>query len=274
MNGNGQTLYERRGHEIGDGLIRVGKRVNASEKLAREAKKHREKKERAYRSLTKHVHEDWLYPADCYKIPNNNWGRPRHATRPNYQRRLNRRLPSIQRPILMDAPQDDLVARMENALLAGMVIPDHFCKADLELAYVPNRRVVAFAYATLRPEVRDNFKAAAVMAHVPYSEFTNMLVRRKQDAIFLSEFWSESIAARSGIVMLYAEKYAALGSPQHLRILGELAGKLQDPASKHQHEHAHTHRFALPDESEAIDVTPERKALPPKHLDILAKPES
>ena len=184
---------------------------------------------------------EFLYPEDCYRIP--------------------RWLPtgSTSRPVLQNEAPDDIVARVENATMVNLPIPDHFTQADLFLAYIPPRRIVAIAYATVRPDIRDNFKEACKQAHVPRRDFYNFLTTSTPAAKFLSSFWTEQITARSGVVMLYAEKFAAMGSPQHAKLLGEMSGRISEKLNKHEHRH-----ITMPDQGETIEGTYE--SVTPKQL--------
>ncbi len=234
----------------------VGMDVRNGQHNGQRNKRRDQRKERAINALIpKPLNGEFLYPRDCYYYPY--WVRDR----------------KVRRLVLEDASYDDIVARVENATLACMSIPDHFVSQDLYLAYVPNRRIVAFAYATLDPKIRDNFSKAAYEAHVPRKVLMNLTIQRKQDAVFLSEFWSDTIAARSGIVMLYAEKYAAQGSPQHLRLLGEMTKRIQPTAGAKV---AIGVSMTMPEDSgpsDVIDVTPERNLLdPPAESEVTEEP--
>lgn len=166
-----------------------------------------------------------LFPDDCYE-DHVTWATGHMPNRPRRQ---------VVNYLKPEAP-DDLVARVENAILAGFIIPEHFNEADLYISHVPNRRIVAFAYATLRPEIGDRFSKACRHAEIP--GFTvNQIYQSMESMMFLSQFWRERVKAQSGIVMLYADRYARAGSPQHLKMLAEMTGESQEKPTRHEHTH-------------------------------------
>jgi hypothetical protein len=71
---------------------------------------------------------------------------------------------------------------------------------------------------------------------------------------FLTQFWRERITAKRGVVMLYADKYARRGSPQHLKLMAELTGEIQQAAEKHEHKHQHIHMPT--DQAMTVDAVP------------------
>jgi hypothetical protein len=183
-----------------------------------------------------------LYPSDCYQAtilgqsPNGGPQKPK--------------------TYLQNECYDDVVARIENALLCGMVIPPHFSDQDLYACHVPSRRVVAFAFATLLPNVGDNFRSACKVARIPLFEVTNRIYPSPENMYFLTQFWRERISARSsGTVFLYADRYASSGSSQHLRLLAEMSGIIQSNATQ-KHEHRHSIDMPTDPAQTAIDVTP------------------
>ena len=138
------------------------------------------------------------------------------------------------RPLLRDAPRDDVVSRLECALLAGLELPPHFTHRDLYAMYIPSRRLVAFAYATLQPEIGDNFIAAVKEAHVPTWYVQKEVYPNIKHMTWLSNFWQERKIASSGVAFLYADKHARMGSAPHLKLLAEMTGIVQDKSQKHE----------------------------------------
>lgn len=138
------------------------------------------------------------------------------------------------RPMLRDAPRDDTISRLECAELAGLELPSHFTHRDLYAMYIPPRRLVAFAYATLQPEIGDNFKEAVKMAYVPEWYVQNEVYPDIKHMTWLSNFWQERKIASSGVAFLYADKHARMGSAPHLKLLAEMTGIVQDKSQKHE----------------------------------------
>jgi hypothetical protein len=148
--------------------------------------------------------------------------------------------PQYQVPYLQDEAPDDLVAKVENALLVGMEIPPTFEDTDVFLAFVPTRRLVAFCYATLDPDILDNFRKAVQVAGIE-TGWLGQFYQNPKYLYFASTFWRERVSAQAGLVMLYAQKYAGEGSPNHLRIMAELTRQLKGKEEKHEHQHRHLH---------------------------------
>jgi len=177
----------------------------------------------------------YLYPSDCYKQLD----------------------PRCKVPLLQQEAYDDVVARIENAHLAGMQIPPHFTANDLYLAYIPTRRVVAFAYATILPNVLDNFRKAVKVAQLPCNSIQKEVYQSTEAMHWLSSFWRERIKARSGVAMLFAEKYAKAGSPQHLKLYAELTGeKPPDAPSKTEVNISMPYGSTAPNQKQLAEQTP------------------
>lgn len=200
----------------------------------------------------------YLFPDDCYKPT-----RFARVIAGVDSQAHGSRLRKI-RICLENEASDDLVARLENAILAGAIIPEHLTEADLATMYVPPRQVVAFAYATILPHVRANFSKATRLAQLPMSLMQGDLYKKPEHMFFLSQFWRERIAARSGILMLYGEEHAAQGNAQMARLLGEMSRTLQPEGSKTEtHDHKHVH-FEMPyDGADKAIEARSTKVLPP-----------
>lgn len=158
---------------------------------------------------------------------------------------------------------DDVVAKLENAILAGAIIPPHFTENEIMSMYIPNRQVLAFAYATILPHVRANFSKATRLAQVPYALTQGEIYKKPEHMYFLSQFWRERIAARSGILMLYGEEHAAQGNAQMARLLGEMSKSLQPEGQKTEtHDHKHIH-FEMPYDGKDTIEAQDTRILPP-----------
>ena len=141
-----------------------------------------------------------LFPDDCYI-------KHTAATKKNY---------------LADEDDLDMVARLENAELAGINIPWEFTPLDLCTTYIPSRRTLAFGYAVLRADVGDNFKKAAKIARIPQSWRSYELYQNLRTLQFLSSFWEERIRAMRGIAFIYVDKHSRKGSAPHMKLMNEM----------------------------------------------------
>jgi len=136
----------------------------------------------------------------------------------------------------------DMVARLENAELAGMDIPWEFTETDILTAYIPDRRTIAFGYALLRPDVGDHFSKACEVSQIPHDWANHSLYRNMRAMQFLTQFWKERITAIAGVTYIYANKHARMGSAPHLKLLSEMTGLIKPEAKPgDQHQHAHFH---------------------------------
>src|SRR5258706_9406910 len=148
-----------------------------------------------------------LYPKDCYEAA-----------------RLFVHGQKTKVAYLQDEHPLDMVAKLENADLAGMDIPWEFSDYDLLATYIPTRRTIAFAYSALRPGVGDNFSKGCKTARIPRHWYHNNMYRDLNILRFLSNFWRDRITAIQGIAYLYADKHSRKGSAPHLKQLTELTG--------------------------------------------------
>lgn len=152
-----------------------------------------------------------FYPKDCYGWAMNN-------------RKYKYRIPAS----LQDEAEHDMVAKLENAHLAGMDLPWDFKPNDLLATYIPSRRTLAFAYATLSPGIMDNFRKACRMARLPQNWYQNIYTDTRI-AWFLSNFWKTRITSMAGIAFIYANKHARRGSAPHLKLLTDMTGITTSP---------------------------------------------
>lgn len=186
---------------------------------------------------------DTLYPPDCYG-PNPNGIMPNSF-------------------YLQDEDPNDIVAKLENAELAGLEVPLEFTFQDLLVAFIPSRRAIAFAYAVLQPNIGSNFSRACKAAIVPDSWYQTVLPRYPLIMQFASNFWRERINAMSGLTFIYANAHSHLGSAPHLKLLAELNG-LAKSAPEHQ---TNTQvNIRMPDAPQTY-----RKALPGQTIDADAE---
>lgn len=147
-----------------------------------------------------------LYPPDCYGPYNG--------------------VPYNTHILLLDEDPYDMVAKLENADLAGLDIPWEFQPKDLLVAFVPPRRAIAFAYTVLRPSIGYSFSKACKTARIPEDWYADQLYRNPLIMQFCSNFWRERVTAMAGIAFIYADQHSRLGSAPHLKLLAELTKQI------------------------------------------------
>lgn len=193
------TIAPKPSNEIGT----AGRGTSKRKKILSTSMAYQQNKQRA---LSSHQ----LYPPDCYGQPNTanaaTNGFPDH---------------------LQDEEPYDLVAKIENAELAGMDIPWEYQPKDLLVAFIPSRRVIAFAYTILRPDVGHNYRKACKLARLPSIWYVEGLYRYPLVMQFVTNFWKERITQMAGMSYIYADVHARLGSAPHLKILAEMTGLIK-----------------------------------------------
>lgn len=172
---------------------------------------------------------------------------------------------------LQDEDPYDMVARLENAELAGMTIPEEFTPHDLLVAFIPSRRVVAFGYSVLQEDHGVNFRKACIKARIPQSWAYHYLPRYPLVMHFLSAFWKERVTSMQGMTFVYAAGHARTGSAPHLKLLAELNGLSAAPSPAGDTTNIQINMPDAPRSSGNGNGNQDQKALPAHTIDADAE---
>lgn len=142
--------------------------------------------------------------------------------------------------ILEEDAEDDLVGRLENCEVAGIPVGDTITDDDLRMAFIPSRRLIAFGYVSLLPDINDQARRACEIAGIPSNDFMAKTYSDPKAMMYLSQFWKERKTAMQGVAFLYADRHAKAGSAPHLKLLNEMTG-LQKAEKKEGDKHLHLH---------------------------------